>query len=296
MTNIASEAHLASADEVFRRSGGNGRLRIIAGPCVVESLPILREVASTLTPLCHDLSLPLVFKSSYRKANRTSGASFEGIGDERALDYLAEIRAEFGAPTLTDIHSAHEAERAARFVDALQIPAFLCRQTDIVRAAAATGKPVNIKKGQFLAPEAMRHIVEKISPTNDGAPYPLAVTERGTSFGYGDIVVDMRSPVVLRRELASFDAAVFYDATHSVQSPAGALGSETGGKAEFIAPLTRAALAAGVDGVFFETHPNPARARSDAATQIPLARVESFLRHIVEVYENLRSCTHANPL
>jgi 2-dehydro-3-deoxyphosphooctonate aldolase (KDO 8-P synthase) len=277
------------------------RLFVIAGPCIVESKELLREVAGVMKPLCASLAVPYIFKASYRKANRTSGGSFEGIGDERALEYLAEIRAEFDVPVLTDIHSEREAELAARYVDVLQIPAFLSRQSDLLRAAAATGKVVNIKKGQFLAPEDIVKAVEKI--TTPQKPHPVWVTERGTTFGYHDLVVDMRSFVIMREQLKqysrsqggldsdsqgdSYRVPIIYDATHSVQQPS--VGAQSGGKREFIAPLARAAVAVGIDGLFFETHPNPAMAQSDAATQLPLAEAVHFLTSLVHLHHAVHS-------
>lgn len=261
------------------------RLFVIAGPCVVESHECLREVASTLKPLCESLKIPYIFKASYRKANRTSGGSFEGIGDERALEMLSAIRTEFDVPVLTDIHSAEEATLAAKYVDVLQIPAFLCRQSDILRAAAETGKVVNIKKGQFLAPDDMLKAVEKISSPEK--PSSVWVTERGTSFGYHDLVVDMRSLVIMRESLRSRAVPVVYDATHSVQQPS--LGAQSGGKREFIPALARAAVAVGIDGLFFETHPNPAAAKSDAATQLPLGEAEHFLQQIVALHDTVQT-------
>ncbi len=268
----------------------SAQLFVIAGPCVVESKECLRQVVQTLKPLCESLNLPYIFKASYRKANRTSGGSFETIGDERALEYLAEIRAEFDVPVLTDIHSAEEAALAAKYVDVLQIPAFLCRQSDILLAAAATGKTVNIKKGQFLAPDDIVKAIEKISTPDK--PHPVWVTERGTSFGYHDLVVDMRSLAIMRSLLNSNSATsrsvpVIYDATHSVQQPS--IGAQSGGKREFIAPLARAAVAVGIDGLFFETHPNPAEAKSDAATQLPLSEAEPFLQQIATLHETMQT-------
>lgn len=271
----------ASADAPF----------VIAGPCVIESKELLREVVSVLKPLCAGLDMSFVFKSSYRKANRTSAGSFEGLGDEKALGYLAEIRAEFDVPVLTDIHSVPEAALAARFdVDVLQIPAFLSRQTDLIAAAASTGKLVNIKKGQFLAPGDMTKAVEKArTARNDDAQNarPVWVTERGTSFGYHDLVVDMRSLVIMRESLAGQNCRIIYDATHSVQQPS--VGVQSGGKREFVAPLARAAVAVGIDGLFFETHPNPVAAKSDAATQLPLQDVEPFLRQILALHRTVHS-------
>jgi 2-dehydro-3-deoxyphosphooctonate aldolase (KDO 8-P synthase) len=265
-------------------------LFVIAGPCLVESKELLRDVAKTMIPLCASLGVPYIFKSSYRKANRTSGSSFEGIGDERALDYLAEIRAEFDVPILTDIHSEREAEMAAAYVDVLQIPAFLSRQTDLLRAAAATGKIVNIKKGQFLAPDDMAKAVAKITKSStmkEQPPLAVWVTERGTTFGYHDLVVDMRSLVIMREQLRIYGIPVVYDATHSVQQPGA--GAESGGQRQFIPALARAAVATGIDGLFFETHPNPAEAKSDAATQLPLAEAERFLTPLVQLHNAVRS-------
>ena len=206
------------------------------------------------------------------------------------MEYLAEIRAEFDVPVLTDIHSAEEAALAAKYVDVLQIPAFLCRQSDILLAAAATGKTVNIKKGQFLAPDDIVKAIEKISTPDK--PHPVWVTERGTSFGYHDLVVDMRSLAIMRSLLNSNSATsrsvpVIYDATHSVQQPS--IGAQSGGKREFIAPLARAAVAVGIDGLFFETHPNPAEAKSDAATQLPLSEAEPFLQQIATLHETMQT-------
>jgi len=266
-------------------------LFVIAGPCVVESKDVLKEVVAVMKPLCAELGLPYIFKASYRKANRTSANSFETIGDERALGYLAEIRAEFDVPVLTDIHSAPEAVRAAEFgVDVLQIPAFLSRQTDIIAAAAATGKVVNIKKGQFLAPDDMAKAVSKAAV--EGTVTPVWVTERGTSFGYHDLVVDFRSLVQMRTSLRASGyerCSVVYDATHSVQQPS--IGAQSGGKREFIPPLARAAVAVGIDGLFFETHPRPAEAKSDAATQLPLAQAEHFLRGIAALHQAVQGMT-----
>lgn len=276
---------------------------MIAGPCVVESKELLREVVSVMKPLCAALGVPYIFKSSYRKANRTSAGSFEGIGNERALGYLAEIRAEFDVPTLTDIHAAHEAARAAEFgIDVLQIPAFLSRQTDIIHAAADTGKIVNIKKGQFLAPDDMQKAAAKAIERQYNAPRPVWLTERGTSFGYHDLIVDMRSIAAMKASSASSEAPsnassstpslpqhnyrIIYDATHSVQQPS--KGTQSGGQRQYIAPLARAAVAVGIDGLFFEVHPCPAKALSDAATQLPLSEVEHFLSSLLAIHSTLR--------
>ncbi|MBS1536493.1 MAG: 3-deoxy-8-phosphooctulonate synthase [Bacteroidetes bacterium] len=256
------------------------KFTIIAGPCVVESKEMLQEVASIVSPICNELGFDYVFKASYRKANRTSVASFTGIGDERALEYLAEIHTEFGVPTITDIHTAEEATLAAQFVDVLQIPAFLCRQTDILQAAGMTGKTVNIKKGQFLAPADMAKAAAKVSATGNNS---IWLTERGTTFGYHDLVVDYRGLVIMRES----GYPVIYDATHSVQMPGG--GEQSGGQPRFIRSLARAAVAVGIDGLFVETHPNPQKAKSDAATQLPLSEIKNFLEEIALIQSVITS-------
>ncbi len=242
----------------------NDKLILIAGPCVVESYELLEQTAGVLMAACVGKDIDFIFKSSYKKANRTSKDSFTGIGDEKALGYLAEIRKKFGVRVLTDVHTADEARMAAEYTDILQIPAFLCRQTDLLQAAADTGRTVNIKKGQFMAPDSMKAAAEKASGRGNGE---IWLTERGASFGYHDLVVDYRSLVIMR----SFGYPVIFDATHSVQKPSA--GAQSGGSPEFVFPLARAAAAAGVDGIFFETHPEPHKALSDAATQLPLAKI-----------------------
>jgi 2-dehydro-3-deoxyphosphooctonate aldolase (KDO 8-P synthase) len=254
----------------------NKILTIIAGPCVVESKELLSETAGSLKEICNKLNLNFIFKSSYKKANRTSGNSFTGIGDALALSYLAEIRDEFNLQVLTDIHSPEEAEIASEFVDVLQIPAFLCRQTELLVAAGATGKTINIKKGQFMAPEDIGKAVDKIRGTGNKN---ILLTERGTFFGYHDLVVDFRSMVIMKK----FGYPVIYDATHSLQQPS--LGEQSGGLPQFISPMAKAAVALGVDGIFFETHPNPAEAKSDSATQLQLSKVEIFLEELVKIWE-----------
>lgn len=258
---------------------GDGRLFVIAGPCVVESESITRTVAEKLVGVASRLELPLIFKASYRKANRLSGKSFAGLGDQEALEILARIKSDFALPLLTDIHEPREATIAAEVCDVLQIPAFLCRQTDLIAAAAKTGRAVNIKKGQFLAAEDMAHLAQKAV---DSGNRNLMLTERGTTFGYRDLVVDYRSLVKMRQ----LGFPVVFDATHSVQQPGGQSGS-SGGLREFVAPLTRAALAVGIDGLFFETHPDPANAKSDAATQMPLVQVEAFLQEVKQLAETI---------
>lgn len=247
---------------------------IVAGPCVVESFELLDEVASELKKICDRFNnIELYFKSSYRKANRSSASSFTGVGDKKALTWLADIKEKYKIPVVTDIHSVPEAALAAQYVDVLQIPAFLSRQTDLLEAAAATNKQINIKKGQFLAPNDMKKAAEKIISSGNEK---IWLTERGTFFGYHDLVVDFRS-ILLMRELGY---PVLYDATHSLQQPS--IGVESGGYREFIPALARAAIAVGVDGIFFETHPSPATAKSDAATQLSLNAVEDFINMIIK--------------
>lgn len=248
---------------------------VIAGPCVVESEELLHTVASTVADVCNRLALPFIFKASYRKANRSSVHSFTGIGDTAALQALAAVRTAYNVPVLTDIHTPDEAAMAAEYVDVLQIPAFLCRQTELLQAAGETGKIVNIKKGQFLAADDMQKAVDKVRSTGNERVW---VTERGTMFGYHDLVVDFRSLLAMR----SIGCPVVYDATHSLQLPGA--GEQSGGKREYIPALARAAAAVGIDGLFFETHPDPNNALSDSATQLPLEDVEAFLQGIVAVH------------
>ncbi|MCL5992321.1 MAG: 3-deoxy-8-phosphooctulonate synthase [Bacteroidetes bacterium] len=252
------------------------KLLVIAGPCVVESKELLQETAFKLKKICEKMNCEFIFKSSYKKANRTSNDSFTGIGDELSLQYLKEIKDEFNVKVITDIHSVNEAIRAAEYVDVLQIPAFLCRQTELLQAAARTGKTINIKKGQFMAPEDMKKAIDKIVTAGNKN---VMVTERGSSFGYHDLVVDFRSLVIMKK----FGYPVIYDATHSVQQPS--IGKESGGKPEFIPALARAAAAVGIDGIFFETHPQPEKALSDSASQLPLEKAELFLTEICKFYE-----------
>lgn len=255
-------------------------LLFIAGPCVVESKDVVFTVAEHLARIAQRFGIELIFKASYRKANRTSIHSFVGIDRRQALEILTSVREEFRLPVLTDIHESWEAAEVAQYVDALQIPAFLCRQTDLLVAAGATGKLVNIKKGQFAAPEDMTRAVEKVHSTGNRR---VLVTERGTTFGYHDLVVDMRSLVRMRAS----GAQVIYDATHSLQQPS--LGEISGGLRPLIPYLARAAVAVGIDGVFFETHPDPSRAPSDAATQLPLSYTERFIEQLLEIDTLIRS-------
>ncbi len=256
------------------------KLTVIAGPCVVESLDMLEEVAETLVRVEQERDVNIIFKASYRKANRTSLSSFSSLGDDIALEYLAQIKKKYSLPILTDIHSAEEADSVAQVADVLQIPAFLCRQTDILIAAAKTGKTVNIKKGQFLAPGDMYKQAQKV--TAQGNPN-VWLTERGTTFGYHDLVVDMRGLIVMKES----GFPVIFDATHSVQQPGG--GEQSGGQPKFIRALTRAAIATGIDGLFVETHPRPAQAWSDAATQLPLSEFLPFMQDNVAMWKFMKN-------
>jgi 2-dehydro-3-deoxyphosphooctonate aldolase (KDO 8-P synthase) len=251
-------------------------LFLIAGPCVVESLELQLETAHRLKQICGRLGVPLIFKSSYDKANRSSGKSFRGPGMEQGLAILAEVRKQVGVPVLTDVHSIDEIEAAAAAVDVLQTPAFLCRQTDFIRAVASAGRPVNIKKGQFLSPQEMKNVVEKAREAS-GRDNVL-VCERGYSFGYGNLVSDMRSLAILRQT----GCPVVFDASHSVQLPGG-LGQASGGQREFIPVLARAAVASGISGLFMETHPRPERALSDGPNAWPLHLVEPLLETLAEL-------------
>jgi 2-dehydro-3-deoxyphosphooctonate aldolase (KDO 8-P synthase) len=262
---------------------GGPRLLVIAGPCVVESAEMCLKVAVQLKAACAARDLPFVFKASYRKANRSSGRSFAGLPMDEALAALARARREAGVPVITDVHEVTEVAAAAEVADALQIPAFLCRQTALLEAAARTGRAVNVKKGQFLAPEDMAQPVEKLTAAGSDR---ILLTERGTSFGYHDLVVDMRGLVAMR----ALGWPVVFDATHSLQKPGGA---ETRGDRRYAFPLMRAAIACGVDGLFFEAHPDPERALSDAGTQLPLAEVEGFLDEARRVHEAVTERTHA---
>jgi len=249
--------------------GGGSPLVLIAGPCVVENRDMIFSTAHKIKEITSRLGMPFIFKSSYKKANRTSVSGFTSIGIDEALKILAEVKKELGLPILTDVHSAEEVRAAAHVADVIQIPAFLCRQTDLLIAAGNSGKAVNIKKGQFLAPEDMIHPVEKVASTKNEK---ILVTERGTTFGYHNLVVDMRGLPVMR----SFGYPVILDATHSVQLPSSDSG-KSGGQPQYIFPIMRAGVAVGIDGLFIETHPDPARALSDAASQLPLSRLEDLL-------------------
>lgn len=253
---------------------------LIAGPCVVEDAGLLDEVAAHLQSCCAALQIPWVFKASYRKANRSRLESFSGIGDERALELLAATGKKYGVPVLTDIHRAEEAVLASRYVDVLQIPAFLCRQTDLLQAAGRTGKWVNIKKGQFLAADQMPFAAEKVAATGNRR---ILLTERGTMFGYRDLIVDFRSVPVMQQ--TGFPVVV--DCTHSVQQPNRRDGI-SGGQPDMIETIARAAVAVGCDGLFIETHPEPAKALSDGANMLPLKALEPMLRRLVALHRTVR--------
>jgi len=255
--------------------GGGAPLAAIAGPCVIESAETTLTVARFLAALAAKRKLPLIFKASFDKANRSSISTFRGPGLEDGLEVLARVRSETGLPLLTDVHEPAQCARAAEVCDVLQIPAFLCRQTDLVVAAAATGRAVNIKKGQFMAPDDMRRVVEKARSAGNER---VTVTERGASFGYHNLVVDMRSFAWMQRD----GIPVIYDVTHSLQLP-GAAADGSGGQREFAEPLARAAVAAGADGVFLEVHPDPDAALSDRATQLPPERAERLLADLLAV-------------
>jgi 2-dehydro-3-deoxyphosphooctonate aldolase (KDO 8-P synthase) len=256
------------------------RLTLIGGPCAIESAELCLEVGMALQKACRRLGVNYVFKASYDKANRTSNESFRGPGLEEGLTVLARVRAELGVPVLTDIHSEAQAAAAARVVDVLQIPAFLCRQTDLINAAIHTGKIVNLKKGQFLSPAEMGLVVKK---ARNAGGRKILVTERGTTFGYNNLVVDMRSIPILR----GFGWPVIFDATHSVQLPGGG-GDKSSGQREFAPMLARCAVAAGAGGLFIETHPDPDRALSDGPNMIPLADMPALLANLVKLHSVVR--------
>jgi 2-dehydro-3-deoxyphosphooctonate aldolase (KDO 8-P synthase) len=262
-------------------------LFLIAGPCVVESAQLQMDVAGRLREITGALGLPFVFKSSYDKANRSSGRSFRGPGMERGLEILAQVRRELRVPVLTDVHTEAEVPAVAAVVDVLQTPAFLCRQTDFIRAVAASGKPVNIKKGQFLAPQDMANVVDKAREAAREAGLSedrFTVCERGVSFGYQNLVSDMRSLAIMR----GTGAPVVFDATHSVQLPGGQ-GTSSGGQREFVPVLARAAVAAGISGLFVETHPDPSRALSDGPNAVPLKHMAALLEQLVELDRLVKS-------
>nr|ART36502.1 C5 [uncultured bacterium]ART37917.1 F524 [uncultured bacterium] len=252
-------------------------LFLIAGPCVIESRQMALDTAGRLKEVCAALGLNFIYKSSYDKANRSSGKSFRGLGMETGLAILAEVKQQIGVPVLTDVHAEDEIAAVASVVDVLQTPAFLCRQTDFIQACAASGKPVNIKKGQFLAPGDMKHVVAKAKEANAGAD-TIMVCERGVSFGYNNLVSDMRSLAIMRETACP----VIFDGTHSVQLPGGQ-GASSGGQREFVPVLARAAVAVGISGLFMETHPNPAEALSDGPNAWPLADMPELLETLLEL-------------
>ena len=248
---------------------------LIAGTCVVESEQMTIDVAGRLKEICAKVGVPFIYKSSYDKANRSSGKSFRGLGMDEGLRILGEVKKQLGLPVLTDVHSEHEIEAVASVVDVLQTPAFLCRQTDFIHACARSGKPVNIKKGQFLAPHDMKNVIDKARDAAREAGLSddrFMACERGVSFGYNNLVSDMRSLAIMRET----NAPVVFDATHSVQLPGGQ-GTSSGGQREFVPVLARAAIAAGIAGLFMETHPDPAQAKSDGPNAVPLARMKELL-------------------
>ena len=260
----------------YLKSSPCGNFFLLAGPCVIEGEKMALDIAATIVPICEELGIPFVFKGSYRKANRSRLDSFTGIGDEKALKVLAKVREEFGVPVVTDIHETHEAALAAEYVDVLQIPAFLCRQTELLAAAARTGKMVNVKKGQFLAPESMHFAVEKVRAAGNDQ---VAVTDRGTTFGYGDLVIDYRGIPTMQRECK---CPVILDITHSLQQPNQG-GGVTGGRPDMIETVAKAGVAVGVDGLFIETHPDPSVAKSDGANMLRLDLLKPLLEKLTKI-------------
>jgi 2-dehydro-3-deoxyphosphooctonate aldolase (KDO 8-P synthase) len=269
-----------SESSIWKFLSASSRLSLIAGPCVIESEDLCLKIAATLKGTCERLGIFYVFKASYDKANRTSAKSFRGPGLEAGLDVLSRVRQKVGVPILTDVHTEMQAIIAAGVADILQIPAFLCRQTDLVEAAAQTGRIVNLKKGQFLSPQEMGQVIAK---AKSAGAKKILVTERGTTFGYNNLVADMRAIPLLRR----FGFPVIFDATHSVQLPGGG-GDKSAGQREFAPVLARCALAAGANGLFIETHPRPDRALSDGPNMIPLGEMPALLRQCREIFKSLR--------
>jgi 2-dehydro-3-deoxyphosphooctonate aldolase (KDO 8-P synthase) len=259
--------------------GLNKPFFLIAGPCVIESEQFSIDTAGEIKAICAELNIPFIYKSSFDKANRSSGSSFRGLGMEKGLEILAKVKKQIGVPVLTDVHEISDIAAVAAVVDVLQTPAFLCRQTDFISAVAQSGKPVNIKKGQFLSPYEMNNVVNKArsAAQEKDLPDQFMVCERGASFGYNNLVSDMRSLAIMR----STNAPVVFDATHSVQLPGGQ-GSSSGGQREFVPVLARAAVAVGISGLFMETHPDPAKALSDGPNAVPL-------KHLKELLESLKS-------
>lgn len=262
-------------EQLFGAQYNKDNFFLMAGPCVVEGEDVIMQTAEKVVAICEQHKIPLVFKSSYRKANRTRLDSFTGIGDEAALKILAKVRERFGVPVVTDIHAADEAAMAAEYVDVLQIPAFLCRQTDLLVAAANTGKVVNVKKGQFLSPEAMQFAVTKLQESGNDK---VMLTDRGTTFGYHDLIVDYRGIPTMQK----MNVPVILDCTHSLQQPNQSSGV-TGGNPEMIETIARAGIAVGVDGLFIETHPNPAVAKSDGANMLHLDRLDGLMAKLTKL-------------
>ena len=260
--------------------GLDQRFFLIAGPCVIESEQSAIDIAGQLKEITTALKIPFIYKSSFDKANRSSGTSFRGLGMEKGLEILAKVKKEVGVPVLTDVHDISEIQAVAKVVDVLQTPAFLCRQTDFIRACAQSGKPVNFKKGQFLSPHEMLNVIEKAraAAKEMNLPDQFMVCERGASFGYNNLVSDMRSLAILRES----NAPVVFDATHSVQLPGGQ-GNASGGQREFVPVLARAAVAVGISGLFMETHPDPAKALSDGPNAVPLDRMKDLLESLVAI-------------
>ena len=263
LTNISKIQHTNS-----------GNFFLIAGPCAIEAEEMAFEIAEQIQKVCHRLEIPFIYKGSYRKANRSKLDSFTGIGDKKALAILQKIGSSLNMPTITDIHAVEEADLAAKYVDVLQIPAFLCRQTNLLIAAAKTGKTVNIKKGQFISAEAMQYAVQKVKESGNNN---VLLTDRGTMFGYQDIVVDIRGIPTMKNF-----APVVLDITHSLQQPNQSSGI-TGGKPQLIETIAKAGIAAGADGIFLETHPNPSEAKSDSSNMLPLNQLESLLEKLVRI-------------
>lgn len=262
------------------RHTDSGNFFLIAGPCAIEGRDLALEIAERVSTICDRLQIPYIFKGSYRKANRSRLDSFTGIGDERALRILQEVGRQFDLPVTTDIHADEEAAMAAEYVDVLQIPAFLCRQTSLLMAAARTGKQVNIKKGQFMSPESMRFAVDKVRESGNDQ---VALIERGVTFGYQDLVIDYRGIPVMQ----SFDVPVILDCTHSLQQPNQATGV-TGGRPRLIETVARAGIAVGADGLFIETHPRPGEAKSDGANMLPLDQLEPILERLLRIRAAIR--------
>ncbi len=263
----------ATLKKIFSLSQKKKNFFLMAGPCVLEDEEMGFEIAEKISGICRKMEIPYIFKASYKKANRSKLDSFSGIGDEVAMNLLHDIGKKYDLPVVTDVHTSEEAHMAARYVDVLQIPAFLCRQTALLLSAGETGRAVNIKKGQFLSPEAMQFAIEKVRSTNN--PYVMA-TERGTTFGYGDLVVDFRGIPTMQ----GFGVPAVLDVTHSLQQPNQAKGV-TGGLPHLIGTMARAGIAAGVDGLFIETHPRPEKAKSDGANMLPLDKLESLLESLL---------------